>query len=79
MAKKKVITEAGEVEIDKPVEEMTVPEIETEIKESKERIVLLEKSVWRGQYVKLVKDGNVKVQDNPERVEELKALGWVVE
>lgn len=32
----------------------------------------------KGKYVKLEKDGNVKLQDNPERVKELQTLGWKV-
>jgi hypothetical protein len=64
----------------KAPENMAPEEIEAELAKGKARLGALEKHLWKGKLVKLVNaNGDVKVQDNPERVEQLKGMGWKVE
>ncbi len=76
MAKPKKIVD--QVEVDKTVDEFTEEEANQVLAEDTAEVDLLQKRLWKGNLVKLVNDkGDVKVQDNPERIKELEAAGWV--
>lgn len=77
MAKQKKKLEES-LEPKKP-EAMSKAEIDAELVAVKAREIALEKAAWRGNYVKLTKGDDVKIQDNPDRIEELKNLGWKAE